>query len=209
MSTSTISTLDSLFSSAQAQEISDALDVIFIMFGGADRFYSVTGIWNLSFELVTKVSSGGSVDVACYTGNGVVELTTAVFNPAPLVSGWFIAHEVGHAFDFSLSGGNPRLYRSQAFVDHFVPKCWWARLWGLPGCILIPNAGCGGKAWAARVRNSGTTRRGEDNSAEDFADTFAVAYALAVTHQSLPYRSFNSQWRLDEVTRMINGLSVS
>jgi hypothetical protein len=206
MSPATISTLDARFTSDQAQEISDALSIIYAMFGGADRFYARTGILNFVFEYVTKVSSGGSNDVACYTDNGVIELTAAVFNPAPLVSGWFIAHEVGHAFDFSLSGGNPRLYRSQAFVDQFVSKSWWARLWGLPGCKLEPYVGCGGDTWASHVINTGTTRRGEDNSAEDFADTFAVAYALAINHLSLPYRSFNSQWRLDEITRMIKGI---
>ena len=175
------------------------------MFGGADRFYAETGILNLTFECVTKLSSGGNMDVACYTGNGVIEMTDAAFNPAPLVSGWFVGHEVGHAFDFSLSGGNPSLYRSQAFVDHFVPKCWWASFWGLPSCKVAPFVGCGGSTWSSHVINTGTTIRGQDNSAEDFADTFAVAYALSVNQQSLPYRSFNSQWRLDEVTRMING----
>jgi hypothetical protein len=205
MSTSTTTTLDSRFTSAQSLEISNAMDTIFEMFAGAERFFAETGIVNLTFNSVTTVTSHGSNDVACYTGNGVIEMTGAAFNPAPLVSGWFIAHEVGHAFDFSLSGGDPRLYRSQVFVDHFVPKCWWARLWGLPGCKLAKNVGCGGNTWASHVINTGTTRRGQDNSAEDFADTFAVAYALFINQTSLPYRSFNSQWRLDEVTRMIHG----
>jgi hypothetical protein len=184
------------------------MDAIFKMFGGADRFYAETSILNLTFEYVTELSSSGNMDVACYIGNGVIQMTSAAFNPAPLVSGWFIAHEVGHVFDFSQSGGDPRLYRSQVFVDHFVPKSCWARFWGLPNCKAAVFVGCGGSTWSSHVIHTGTTRRGEDNSAEDFADTFAVAYALSVNQQSLPYRSFNSQWRLDEITRMINGISI-
>ena len=208
MSTSTATTLDSHFTSAQSQEISNAMEAIFKMFGGADKFYTETGILNLTFEYVAELTSAGSVEVACYIGNGMIEMTSAAFDPAPLVSGWFIAHEVGHAFDFSLSGGDPKRYRSQVFVDHFVPKSCWAKFWGLPSCKVAPFVGCGGSTWASHVIGTGTTRRGEDNSAEDFADTFAVAYALSVIQQSLPYRSFNSQWRLDEVTSMILGKSI-
>jgi hypothetical protein len=179
--------------------------VIFNMFGGAHKLNAATGIPTLKFVLKTQLSCTQSNAVSCYVGDGILEMTAAAFNPAPLVSGWYIAHEVGHAFDFSLSGGNPMLYRSQAFVENFVPKKWWQRLLRLPIFNVTPNIGYQGKDWTEIARTTGASIRGQLNSAEDFADTFAVIYAETVLHGDLPYRSFNSRWRYVQVSAMIKG----
>ena len=34
-----------------------------------------------------------------------------------------LVHEIGHRFDFNNSGGNPKFYKSQTFVDVFAPGC--------------------------------------------------------------------------------------
>jgi hypothetical protein len=205
MTTSTIAIVDSKFTSAQAQEINTAMVVIFNLFGGAEKFYAATGIPNLKFVLPEKLSCAQSNAVSCYVGNGVIEMTAGAFNPAPLVSGWYIAHEVGHAFDFSRSGGKPRLYRSQAFVEYFVPKNWFQRLFGLPIRNVTSNIGYQGKDWTEIAKTTGASIRGQLNSAEDFADTFAVIYAETVLKGDLPYRSFNSRWRYVQVMAMIRG----
>jgi hypothetical protein len=202
---STVSTVDPQFTPAQGQEINAAMSVIFDMFGGADKFYAATGIPNIKFVSPTQLSCAQSNAVSCYVGNGVIEMTAAAFNPAPLVQGWYIAHEVGHAFDFSRSGGNPRLYRSQAFVEYFVPKNWLQRLLGLPISRVTSNIGYQGKDWTEIAKTTGASIRGQLNSAEDFADTFAVLYAETVLKGDLPYRSFNSRWRYVQVRAMING----
>jgi hypothetical protein len=203
LSPCTITTVDAQFSPAQRQEINEAMNVIFSLFGGADKFYAATGIPNLRFVCTTQLSCTQSNAVSCYVGNGVIEMTAGAFSPAPLVSGWYIAHEVGHAFDFSRSGGKPGLYRSQAFVEHFVPKNWLQRLFRLPIIKVARNIGYEGKVWTEIAKTTGASIRGELNSAEDFADTFAVIYAEAITQGVLPYRSFNSRWRHDEVYAMI------
>lgn len=202
---STITTVDSEFTSAQTQEINAAMSVIFNLFGGAEKFYAVTGIPNLKFVHPAKLSCAQSNAVSCYVGNGVIEMTAGAFNPAPLVSGWYIAHEVGHAFDFSRSGGRPRLYRSQAFVEYFVPKNWFQRLLGLPIYKVDSNIGYQGKDWTEIAKTTGASIRGQLNSAEDFADTFAVIYAETILKGDLPYRSFNSRWRYVQVVAMIKG----
>jgi hypothetical protein len=206
-SISTTITVDSRFSPAQEQEINDAMRVIFNLFGGADKFYQATDISNLKFIRPARLSCAQSNAVSCYVGNGVIEMTAGAFSPAPLVTGWYIAHEVGHAFDFSRSGGNPRLYRSQAFVEYFVPKNWLQRFLGLPVFNLASSIGYQGKLWTEIARTTGASIRGQLNSAEDFADTFAVIYAEAIIHGDLPYRSFNSRWRFDTVNAMIKGLA--
>ncbi len=205
VATSTITTLDSKFTAAQTQEINAAMSVIFNLFGGAGKFYAATGITNLKFVLPEKLSCAQSNAVSCYVGNGVIEMTAGAFNPAPLVSGWYIAHEVGHAFDFSPSGGKPRLYRSQAFVEYFVPKNWFQRLLGLPISKVAANIGYQGKDWTEIAKTTGASIRGQLNSAEDFADTFAVIYAETILKGDLPYRSFNSRWRYVQVMAMIKG----
>jgi hypothetical protein len=204
-STSTTLTVDPQFIPAQAQEIISAMGVIFTLFGGADKFNTLTGIPNLHFKGTTELSCAASNAVSCYVGNGVIEMSPAAFTPAPLVSGWYIAHEVGHAFDFSRSHGNPRFYRSQAFVEHFVPKSWWQRLLGLPGVKVAGNIGYQSEKWKEIAKETGASIRGQLNSAEDFADTFAVIYAVSVIQGGLPYRSFNSPWRYDTVRAMIEG----
>jgi hypothetical protein len=204
-SNSTAITVDPQFIPAQMQEINSAMDVIIKLFGGAEQFYVRTGIPNIHFKCTKELSCAASNAVSCYVGNGVIEMSAAAFNPAPLVSGWYIAHEVGHAFDFSRSRGNPRLYRSQAFVEHFVPKSWWRRLLGLPVGKIAVNVGYQSEKWKEVAKESGTSIRGQLNSAEDFADTFAVIYAVTVIQGSLPYRSFNSPWRYDTVKTMIQG----
>jgi hypothetical protein len=202
---STIITVDAAFTPAQRQEIEDAMRVIFDLFGGADRFHAATGMQNLRFIHTTRLPLTTGNAVASYVGNGIIEMTERAFNPAPLVQGWYVAHEVGHAFDFSRSGGKPWLYRSQAFVEHYVPKNRLRRWLGLPIKEVASYVGYQGKAWAETVKNTGTTIRGQLNSAEDFADTFAVVYADATTHSGLPYRSFNSRWRFNKVKEMIRG----
>jgi hypothetical protein len=206
-SPATITTVDAQFTPAQRQEINAAMNVIFGLFGGADKFYTATGIPNLKFIFPEHLSCAQSNAVSCYVGNGMIEMTASAFNPAPLVSGWYIAHEVGHAFDFSRSGGQPRYYRSQAFVEHFVPKNWLQRLLGLSITNLASNIGYQGKDWTEIAKTSGASIRGQLNSAEDFADTFAVIYAVAIIHGDLPYRSFNSRWRFDAVSAMLKGKS--
>jgi hypothetical protein len=203
--TATTATLDSKFTEAQAQEINAAMNVIFSLFGGAEKFFAATGIAALKFVLPEKLSCAQSNAVSCYVGNGVVEMTAGAFSPAPLVSGWYVAHEVGHAFDFSRSGGKPRLYRSQAFVEYFVPKNWFQRLLRLPIWKVAPNIGYQGKDWTEIAKATGASIRGQLNSAEDFADTFAVIYAEAILKGDLPYRSFNSRWRYVQVMAMIKG----
>jgi hypothetical protein len=205
VSTATITSLDVQFNSAQRQEINDAMRVIFQLFGGADKFYAITGIPNLKFISPKQLSCAQSNAVSCYVGNGVIEMTAGAFNPAPLVPGWYIAHEVGHAFDFSRSGGNPRFYRSQAFVEYFVPKNWYQRLLGLPIRKVASNIGYQGKIWTEIAKTTGASIRGQLNSAEDFADTFAVIYAESILQGDLPYRSFNSRWRYVQVRAMIKG----
>jgi hypothetical protein len=197
--------VDDRFNQDQRQEINAAMQVIFNLFGGAGRFYELTGIPNLKFVSPAQLSCKQSNAIACYLGDGVIEMTASAFNPAPLVPGWFVAHEVGHAFDFSRSRGKPRAYRSQAFVENFVPKNWLQRLFGLPICRVVSNIGYQGGVWTEIARASGASIRGQLNSAEDFAETFAVIYALAVLHRTLPYRSFNSPWRYDRVVEMIRG----
>jgi hypothetical protein len=204
---STTLTIDAHFNPAQAEEISAAMGVIFQLFGGAEKFYARTGLTELKFVYPKELSSAVGNAVADYIGNGVIEMSAAAFNAAPLIPGWYIAHEVGHVFDFSRSRGKPRLYRSQAFVNHFVPRSWWQRLLGLPGGKLIGNVGYQGKNWTGIAKESGASIRGQLNSAEDFADTFAVVYAVTVTHSGLPYRSFNSPWRFEKVKAMIEGAS--
>jgi hypothetical protein len=201
--TSTTTTVDPQFTPAQTQEINAAISVIFNLFGGADTFYARTGISELKFIIPKELSCAAGNAVSCYVGNGVIEMSAAAFNPAPLVSGWYIAHEVGHAFDFSRSRGQPRLYRSQAFVDHFVPRNWWQRLLGLPGGKVAGSVGYQSEKWTEIAKESGASIRGQLNSAEDFADTFAVIYAVALTKGGLPYRSFNYPWRYDKVKEMI------
>jgi hypothetical protein len=201
----TTATLDSKFTEAQAQEINAAMSVIFSLFGGAGKFFAVTGIANLKFVLPEKLSCAQSNAVSCYVGDGIIEMTAGAFSPAPLVSGWYIAHEVGHAFDFSRSGGKPRLYRSQAFVEYFIPKNWFQRLLGLPICKVSPNIGYQGKDWTEIAKATGASIRGQLNSAEDFADTFAVIYAVTILNSDIPYRSFNSRWRYVQVLAMIKG----
>jgi len=203
--TCTVTSVDAQFTPAQRQEINAAMQVIFNLFGGADKFYALTGIPNLKFFYPTKLSCGQSNAVSCYVGNGVIEMTAGAFNPAPLVSGWYIAHEVGHAFDFSHSGGNPRLYRSQAFVEYFVPRNWYQRLMRLPIRKVASNIGYQGKIWTEIAKTTGASIRGQLNSAEDFADTFAVIYAESILQGDLPYRSFNSRWRYVQVKAMIKG----
>jgi hypothetical protein len=203
--TFTTVTVDAQFSQAQKQEIEDAMGVIFLLFGGTNKFYAATRIPQVSFIFPEKLSCSPQNAVSCYVGNGVIEMTAAAFNPEPLVRGWYIAHEVGHAFDFSCSGGKPMCYRSQAFVENFVPKNWFQRLLGLPFCNVKSNIGYQGSDWTDIATTTGASIRGRLNSAEDFAETFAVIYALAVLHEVLPYRSFHSQWRYDEVLRMIQG----
>ena len=132
LSNSTLLTVDAQFTPAQTQEINSAMGIIFMLFGGADGFFARTGIPNIHFKCAAQLSCAGSNAVSCYVGNGVIEMSLGAFNPAPLVTGWYVAHEVGHAFDFSRCGGNPGRYRSQAFVEQFVPKTWWRRLLGLP-----------------------------------------------------------------------------
>ncbi len=205
LTASTITTVDSKFTAAQAQEINAAMSVIFNLFGGEEKFHAATGIPNLKFVLPAKLSCAQSNAVSCYVGNGVIEMTAGAFNPAPLVSGWYIAHEVGHAFDFSRSVGKPRMYRSQAFVEYFVPKNWFQRLLGLPICKVAPNIGYQGKDWTEIAKTTGASIRGQLNSAEDFADTFAVIYAETILKGDLPYRSFNSRWRYVQVMAMIKG----
>jgi hypothetical protein len=205
VSTCTVTSVDAQFTPAQRQEINAAMQVIFNLFGGADKFYALTSIPNLKFVYPTKLSCAQSNAVSCYVGNGVIEMTAGAFNPAPLVSGWYIAHEVGHAFDFSRSGGNPRLYRSQAFVEYFVPKNWYQRLLGLPIRKVASNIGYQGKIWTEIAKTTGASIRGQLNSAEDFADTFAVIYAESILQGDLPYRSFNSRWRYVQVKAMIKG----
>ncbi len=205
VSSSTSLSVDSQFTPAQQQEINAAMSVIFNLFGGAQKFYASTGIPTLKFVLKTQLSCAQNNAVSCYVGNGIIEMTAASFNPAPLVSGWYIAHEVGHAFDFSRSGGKPRLYRSQAFVEYFVPKNWLQRLLGLPNYRVLSNIGYQGKDWTEIAKTTGASIRGQLNSVEDFADTFAVIYAEAVIHGDLPYRSFNSRWRYVQVSAMIKG----
>ena len=202
----TITSMDAAFTPAQRKEIEDAMSVIFDLFGGSDRFYSATGIQNLRFIHTLQLPITAGIAVASYVGNGIIEMTERAFNPAPLVQGWYVAHEVGHAFDFSRSRGKPWLYRSQAFVEHYVPKNRLRRLLGLPIKEVASYVGYQGRAWTESVENTGTTIRGQLNSAEDFADTFAVVYADAVTHTGLPYRSFNSRWRFNKVKEMIQGI---
>jgi hypothetical protein len=204
-STFTTTNVDPKFTPEQQQEINAAMGVIFNMFGGAHKFFAATGIPTLKFVCKTELSCTQSNAVSCYVGDGVIEMTSSAFNPAPLVQGWYIAHEVGHAFDFSFSGGDPRFYRSQAFVEYFVPKKWWQRLLGLPILNVLPNIGYQGKDWTEIARTTGTSIRGQLNSAEDFADTFSVIYAETVLHGDLPYRSFNSRWRYVQVSAMIKG----
>lgn len=204
-STFTTTNVDPQFTPEQQQEIHAAMGVIFNMFGGAHKFYAATGIPSLKFVYRTQLSCTQSNAVSCYVGDGVIEMTNNAFNPAPLVRGWYIAHEVGHAYDFSFSGGDPRFYRSQAFVEYFVPKKWWQRLLGLPVFNVVPNIGYQGKDWTEIARTTGATIRGQLNSAEDFADTFSVIYAETVLHGDLPYRSFNSRWRYVQVSAMIKG----
>ena len=203
---STTISVDDQFDPAQAQEINAATSVIFSLFGGADKFYARTGISELKFVYPKELSSAASNAVACYVGKGVIEMSAAAFNAAPLIPGWYIAHEVGHAFDFSRSGGKPRFYRSQAFVNHFIPRNWWQRLLGLPVGKLVASIGYQGENWTRTAKESGASIRGQLNSAEDFADTFAVIYAVTVTHSGLPYRSFNSPWRFEKVKAMIEGV---
>ena len=202
---STTLTIDAHFNPAQSEEITAAMGVIFQLFGGAENFYARTGLMELKFVYPKELSSAVGNAVADYVGNGVIEMSAAAFNAAPLIPGWYIAHEVGHAFDFSHSGGKPRLYRSQAFVDYYVPRTWWQRLFGLPVGRLIRSVGYQGKNWTVTAKESGASIRGQLNSAEDFADTFAVVYAVTVTHSGLPYRSFNSPWRFEKVKAMIEG----
>ncbi len=205
VNTSTVTSVDSKFTAEQSQEINAAMNVIFNLFGGEEKFYAATGIANLKFVLPEKLSCAQSNAVCCYVGDGVIEMSAGAFNPAPLVSGWYIAHEVGHAFDFSRSGGKPRLYRSQAFVEYFVPKNWFQRLFGLPIRNVTSNIGYQGKDWTEIAKTTGASIRGQLNSAEDFADTFAVIYAETVLKGDLPYRSFNSRWRYVQVMAMIKG----
>jgi hypothetical protein len=207
VSTSTRVSVDPQFTPLQQQEINAAMNVILNLFGGAQRFYAATGIPDLRFALKTQLSCAQNNAVSCYMGNGVIEMTAAAFNPAPLVQGWYIAHEVGHAFDFSRSGGRPRLYRSQAFVEYFVPKNWLQRLLGLSNYRVASNIGYQGKDWTQIAKTTGASIRGQLNSVEDFAETFAVIYAEAVLHGDLPYRSFNSRWRYVQVSAMIKGTS--
>jgi hypothetical protein len=205
VSATTSISVDAQFTPTQQQEINSAMSIIFNLFGGAHKFYAATGIRNLKFISKTQLSCSPGNAVSCYVGNGVIEMTAGAFNPAPLVSGWYIAHEVGHAFDFSLSGGNPRLYRSQAFVEYFVPKNWFQRLLGLPIFNVTSNIGYQGRTWTEIAKTTGASIRGQLNSVEDFADTFAVIYAEAIIHGDLPYRSFNSRWRYVQVDAMIKG----
>jgi hypothetical protein len=204
-SKTTITTVDPDFTQAQTQEINAAMNVIFDLFGGAGKFFALTGISDLQFIFPKELSCAPSNAVSCYVGNGVIEMSAAAFDPAPLVSGWYIAHEVGHAFDFSCCRGNPRLYRSQALVDHFVPRSWWQRLLGLPAGSVAGNVGCQSEKWTEIAKESGASIRGQLNSAEDFADTFAVIYAVTLTKGGLPYRSFISPWRYEKVKEMIQG----
>jgi hypothetical protein len=203
---STSVTVDTLFSSGQSQEINDAMKVIFSMFGGADKFYAATGIPNLQFKYVTTLSCTQSNAVGCYAGNGVIELMNGSLQPgSTLIPGWYIAHEVAHAFDFSLSGGNPELYRSQTFVDHFVPQNRIQDFLNIPSCKVRAGIGCSGAVWTSRVTGTNGTKYGKTNSVEDFADTFSVLYALSVTQTGLPYNSFSDPWRIDEPNRIITG----
>ena len=202
---STAITVDTQFTPAQRQEINDAMSVIFKLFGGSEKFYALTGIPELKFVSTTRLSCAASNAAACYVGNGVIEMSAAALSPNALIPGWYIAHEVGHAFDFSRSKGKPRLYRSQAFVDHFVPRSWWQRLLGLPGGRVAGNVGYQSAQWTNIAKETGASIRGQLNSAEDFAETFAVIYAVTVTQGGLPYRSFNSQWRFDKLKTMIKG----
>ena len=75
---STTTTLDPKLNSAQKKEINDAMDTIFKMFGGAEKFYAETGILNLSFVFVTKLTYTQDNAVSCYVGNGVIEMTSTV-----------------------------------------------------------------------------------------------------------------------------------
>jgi hypothetical protein len=205
VSTTTTTTVDPQFTPEQTLEINTAMKVIFDLFGGADKFFALTGILELKFVYKTKLSCAASNAVSCYVGNGVIEMSATAFRPVPLVSGWYIAHEVGHAFDFSRCRGNPRLYRSQAFVDHFVPKSWWQRMLRLPVGKVAGNVGYQSGNWTEIAKATFASIRGQLNSAEDFAETFAVIYALTVIQGALPYRSFNSQWRFNKVKAMIQG----
>jgi hypothetical protein len=197
--------VDPQFTPAQRQEIMDAMNVIFNLFAGADKFYALTGIPELKFVYTTRLSCAVSNAVSCYVGNGVIEMSAAALSPTALISGWYVAHEVGHAFDFSRSKGKPRLYRSQVFVDHFVPRSWWQHLLRLPAGKISGNVGYQSGKWTEIAKETGASIRGQLNSAEDFAETFSVIYALSVIQGTLPYRSFNSQWRFDQVNAMILG----
>ncbi len=196
--------LDENLSPAQNREITKAMTTIFKMFGGADRFYEETGIPELTFTHVTQLTCKQKGAVACYIGRGEIEMTDGAFSPANLVPGWYTAHEVGHVYDLSRAKDDPKKYRSQVFVNHFVPDDPFSNLAGQPGCRVVPGSGCTGEGWAMNVVGTGGTSYGQKNSVEDFADAFAVTYASYVNHSVQPYNSFHDCWRIFTIWDMIN-----
>ena len=97
------------------------------------------------------------------------------------------------------------MYRSQTFVNHYVPKNPFYNMSGLAGSKVAIYVGCAGSGWSINVASTHGTPYGLTNSVEDFAETFAVAYALTVNQSSFPYNSFDDPWRLNEMNAMING----
>jgi len=74
---------------------------------------------------------------------------------------WYALHEIGHIFDANNSYGNPELYKSNSFVQAYIPG----------GCNLNWH-GCTGTQW--KPTDSDTTKYGlSDGSQEYFADSFA------------------------------------
>jgi len=145
-------------------------------FGSQDALENALGGKVTFMYLPYLINIGGDGDVVA---RAYEPLNLITVNPELFASQrskeWYVLHEIAHLFDMNDSGGNPYLYKSNAFVEAFIPG----------GCKLAWN-GCTGAQW--NPTDKGTSLYGLSNgSIEDFADSFASTVLYNQNRQYLSY----------------------